>query len=153
MTYLGYDRVQNHRATASNVAASSKVFATHQINVARSNEVIWVSPGGKHIHDFYQYVLRRLKGEACYAFLKSIWDVTDLSTHQLHRRVLSVQLLGLPHLASWFKAEGAIDTEAILKALIVYRKNNGPKIIEVNTVSEMRNLSLEILDIGTKVAF
>jgi hypothetical protein len=54
----------------------------------------------------------------------------------------------LPHLASWVKAEGVIDIEAILKAVIAYRKDNGPEIIEVNAVSEMRNLSLEIPDIG-----
>jgi hypothetical protein len=39
-----------------------------------------------------------------------------------------------------------------LKALIVNRKDNGPKIIKVNAFSEMRNLSLEILDKGSKAA-
>jgi hypothetical protein len=125
---------------------------SHQIHVARSDEVIWVSLEGKNIHDFYQYVLRRSKGEADRAFLNNIWDDIDLSTHQLHRRVSSV-LLGSPHLASWVKTEGAIDIEVILKALMAYRKDNGCKIIEVNAVSEIRNLSLEILDIGSKAAF
>jgi hypothetical protein len=93
---------------------------SHQIHIARSDDVIWVSLEGKYIHDCYQYVLRRSKGEAGRAFPNNIWDVIDLSTHQLHRQVLSVlQLLGSPLLASWIKAEGAIDIEAILKS-----KNN-----------------------------
>jgi hypothetical protein len=52
---------------------------------------------------------------------------------------------------SWVKAEGAMDIEAILKALIAKGKDNGLKIIEVNAVSV--KISIEILDIGSKEAF
>jgi hypothetical protein len=149
---------ESTRATSSNVFATpygiscvQEGVMAHQIHVARSD---LVSLEGKNIHDFYQYVLRRSMGEAGRSFLNNIWDFIDLSTHQLHRRLSSVlQLLGSPHLASRVKAEGPIDIEAILKALIAYRKDNGPKIIEVHAVSEMRNLSLEILDIVSKAAF
>jgi hypothetical protein len=60
-------RVESPRATCSNVAASSNMFATlygiscvqegvmsHQIHVARSDEVIWISLECKNIHEFYQ---------------------------------------------------------------------------------------------------
>jgi hypothetical protein len=82
--------------------------------------VIWVSLEGKNIHEFYQCVLRRSKGDAGRAFLNNIWDFISSV----------LQLLGSPHLASWVKADGVIDIEVILKALIAYRKGNGPKIIE-----------------------
>jgi hypothetical protein len=53
---------------------------SHQIHVARSDEVIWVSLEGKSIHDFYQYVIRRSKGEAGRTFLNNIWDVIATAT-------------------------------------------------------------------------
>jgi hypothetical protein len=52
----------------------------------------------------------------------------------------------------WCRTAGTSDIEAILKALIAYCKGNGPNTIEVNAVSEMRNLSLKILDIEYRLA-
>jgi hypothetical protein len=48
---------------------------SHQIHVARSDEVIWVSLEGRNIHDL------PVRSQ----MLNNIWDVIDLSTHQLHR--------------------------------------------------------------------